>query len=102
MPPRLDTPYAKKMTQLAGRIFGDFGRPVDSKSRRILRITSQEPPAYKLKDYYAPVTEYEHILYKLRYLGLYRSEHADFQDEMKRLRELRGKGKRAKGQKKPE
>ncbi|TPP60125.1 28S ribosomal protein S33 mitochondrial [Fasciola gigantica] len=51
-----------------------------------------------LKDYYPPLEEYRNILVKLRSLGLYRDEHADFREEMCRLRALRGKGKRKKGE----
>ncbi|CAH8625019.1 unnamed protein product [Schistosoma rodhaini] len=58
---RMTSLYAKKMTMLAGRIFRDVGKQVDS---------------------------------------LFRNEHADFREEMARLRQLRGKGKRKKGESK--
>ncbi|KAK4468058.1 hypothetical protein MN116_008233 [Schistosoma mekongi] len=90
--------YAKKMTLLAGRIFKDVGIQVDSKSMKVVRIMSELPRPLILKDYYPALEEYSNILQKLRYLGLYRDEHADFREEMDRLRELRGKGKRKRGE----
>ncbi|CAH8616486.1 unnamed protein product [Schistosoma rodhaini] len=92
--------YAKKMTMLAGRIFRDVGKQVDSKSMKVVRIMSELPRPMILKDYYPPLEEYNNILQKLRYLGLFRNEHADFREEMARLRQLRGKGKRKKGESK--
>ncbi|KAF5398220.1 Mitochondrial ribosomal protein S33 [Paragonimus heterotremus] len=92
------TNYAKRMSLLAGRIFVDAGRPIDSKSTKVLKIMQELPKPVKLKDYYPPLEEYSSILWKLRYLGLFRDEHADFREEMNRLRELRGKGKRRKGE----
>ncbi|KAH8857533.1 28S ribosomal protein S33 [Schistosoma japonicum] len=92
--------YAKKMTLLAGRIFKDVGRQVDSKSMKVVRIMSELPRPLILKDYYPALEEYSNIMQKLRYLGLYRDEHADFREEMERLRVLRGKGKRKRGESK--
>ncbi|VDP89894.1 unnamed protein product [Echinostoma caproni] len=94
----LSSSYAKRMAILAGRIFVDVGRLVDSKSEKVVRIMGEKPRPLILKDYYPPLEEYRNILVKLRVLGLYRNEHADFRDEMRRLRELRGKGKRKKGE----
>ncbi|KAA0197600.1 Mitochondrial ribosomal protein S33 [Fasciolopsis buskii] len=90
--------YVKRLTVLAGRIFVDVGRVIDKKSEKVVRIMSEKPKPMILKDYYPPLEEYRNILVKLRSLGLYRDEHADFRDEMRRLRELRGKGKRKKGE----
>ncbi|CAH8536764.1 unnamed protein product [Schistosoma turkestanicum] len=92
--------YAKKMTMLAGRIFKDVGKQVDTKSMKIFRIMKELPRPIILKDYYPPLEEYSNILHQLRYIGLYRDEHADFREEMARLRQLRGKGKRRKGERK--
>ncbi|KAL5104256.1 28S ribosomal protein S33 mitochondrial [Taenia crassiceps] len=39
------------------------------------------------------ISEYSAILSQLRQVGLFRDEHADFRDEMDRLRALRGKKK---------
>ncbi|CAL8083651.1 unnamed protein product [Calicophoron daubneyi] len=90
--------YAKRMAMLAGRIFVDVSRPTDSKSLKVVRLMQELPRPLMLKDYYPPLEEYRNILTQLRYLGLYRDEHADFRDEMRRLRELRGKGKRRRGE----
>ncbi|CAH8860795.1 unnamed protein product [Trichobilharzia szidati] len=90
--------YAKRMTLLAGRIFKDVGKPIDNKSMKVVKIMSELPRPMMLKDYYPNLEEYSSILWKLRHVGLYRDEHADFREEMARLRELRGKGKKKKGE----
>ncbi|CAH8568728.1 unnamed protein product [Heterobilharzia americana] len=94
----MSSPYAKRMTLLAGRIFKDVGRQIDNKSMKVVKIMSELPRPMILKDYYTSLEEYSSILWKLRYLGLYRDEHADFREEMARQRKLRGKGKKKKGE----
>lgn len=43
-------------------------------------------------DYYPPHKEWTRLMFRLRDYGLYRDEHHDFREEMRRLRTLRGKG----------
>lgn len=45
----------------------------------------------KTVDYYPRHVETNLLISHLRDYGLFRDEHKDFQDEMRRLRELRGK-----------
>lgn len=49
-------------------------------------------------NYYPRHPETSMMLLKLREYGLYRDEHEDFKDEMKRLRALRGKVPPKKGE----
>lgn len=42
-------------------------------------------------NYYPPHDQWSHLMYRLRHYGLFRDEHEDFREEMKRLRVLRGK-----------
>lgn len=90
--------FTKRMTLLAGRIFVDVGRVDCERNLKLVKIMSEKPMPIIKKDYYPPLEELHHVMVKLRYLGLYRDEHADFTDAMNRLRELRGKGKRRKGE----
>ncbi|VDL85904.1 unnamed protein product [Schistocephalus solidus] len=92
--------YTKRMALLANRIFVDYGRPLDSKSAKVIKVMSEQPEAIKIKDWYPPLEEYSNILATLRRLGLFRDEHADFRDEMDRLRALRGKPRKTWGKKK--
>lgn len=48
--------------------------------------------------YYPRYKETYYLMVHLRELGLFRDEHEDFKEEMKRLRKLRGKGPPPKGQ----
>lgn len=45
----------------------------------------------KTDAYYPRYVQLNTLMYHLRNYGLYRDEHKDFQEEMQRLRELRGK-----------
>ncbi|BHF82526.1 mitochondrial translation [Sparganum proliferum] len=91
--------YTKRMALLANRIFVDYGRPLDPKSAKVIKVMSEQPEAIKIKDWYPPLEEYSNILATLRRLGLFRDEHADFRDEMNRLRALRGKPRKTWGKK---
>jgi small subunit ribosomal protein S33 len=86
-------------------LFFFLARPTHSKSMKVVRLLQVEP--FHKRDYiinwYPRHVENNLLTKKLREYGLYRDEHADFNDEMKRLRYLRGKippkkgeGKRAK------
>lgn len=95
--------YTRRIALLAKRIFVDYGRrPLDNRSARVVRIMSELPEADKRKDWYPPLEEYSAILAQLRQVGLFRDEHADFREEMNRLRTLRGKPKKTWGPKKSE
>ena len=95
------TEYARRMNRLSSRIFGEVVPTATShKSLKAVQLLS-ELPRYKdpqLVDYYPRFRETYYLMLHLRELGLYRDEHWDFSDEMKRLRRLRGKGPPPKGQ----
>ncbi|KAL1116322.1 hypothetical protein AAG570_005817 [Ranatra chinensis] len=88
------TNYCRKMTQLRNRIFGDVIRPTNSKSMKVVALYSERPvnknPEMTI-NYYPRHVETHKLISHLRDYGLYRDEHKDFQEEMQRLRELRGK-----------
>ncbi|KAM8972821.1 small ribosomal subunit protein mS33 [Pelodytes ibericus] len=92
--------YAIRMGRLSSRIFGEVVRPTDDRSMKVVKLFS-EPPLAKRKevyDWYPPHHIYVPLMRSLRYLGLYRDEHEDFKEEMRRLKKLRGKGKPKKGE----
>lgn len=123
---KLPTQYAKRMQYLSNRIFGEVGeltklkfnfhifndiwvfflaRPSTSKGMKVVKLLEAEP--YNKRDYiinwYPRHVETNKLTMELRNLGLFRDEHMDWVEEMKRLRYLRGKippkrgeGKRAK------
>ncbi|CAG9786418.1 unnamed protein product [Diatraea saccharalis] len=89
------TNYARRMKRLSNRIFGEVAIPTNSKSMKVVKIFSQRPlhTNEEIIHYYPRHVETHALMLKLREYGLYRDEHQDFKDEMKRLRELRGKVK---------
>lgn len=92
---KLSTEYARRMTRLSNRIFGEVVRPTNPKSMKVVRMFSEKPLHLRreVTHYYPRHVETGWLMMKLRYYGLYRDEHADFQDEMERMRVLRGKAK---------
>lgn len=120
------TEYAKRMNHLSKRIFGKFfcsefencdymnlltyflgevSIPCDSKSMKVVSLFSDLPLQKKnfFVNWYPRHVETGKLIMRLREYGLFRDEHQDFKEEMKRLRALRGKvppkrgeGKRAK------
>ncbi|XP_062374045.1 28S ribosomal protein S33, mitochondrial [Sardina pilchardus] len=92
--------YAVRMARLSARIFGDVVRPTDSKSMKVVELFKEPPMAQKKEtyDWYPQHRIYYAMTQKLRYMGLFRDEHEDFKEEMRRLRKLRGKGKPKKGE----
>ncbi|XP_019880755.1 28S ribosomal protein S33, mitochondrial [Aethina tumida] len=92
---QLATEYSKRMTRLSNRIFGEVARPTNSKSMKVVKMFSEEPVNLRREvyAYYPRHIETGKLMMKLRHYGLYRDEHADFKDEMARMRELRGKAK---------
>lgn len=93
---KLTTEYSRRMTRLSNRIFGEVPRTTNSKSMKVVKLFSEEP-IHLRKDIYAYYPRHHEIgaiMKKLRYYGLFRDEHADFQEEMDRMRALRGKVKK--------
>ncbi|NXO04070.1 RT33 protein, partial [Rhinopomastus cyanomelas] len=92
--------YALRMARLSAQIFGDVVRPTDSKSMKVVKLFSEEPLAKRkgVYNWYPPHNTYYALMSKLRYFGLYRDEHQDFKEEMRRLKKLRGKEKPKKGE----
>lgn len=90
---KLSTNYARRMNLLSNRIFGEVTRPTNSKSMKVVKLFSAKPLHLNkdITEYYPRHVETGWLMKKLRYYGLYRDEHEDFKDEMKRLRALRGK-----------
>ncbi|NWR69330.1 RT33 protein, partial [Centropus unirufus] len=92
--------YALRMARLSAQIFGEVVRPTDSKSMKVVKLFSEQPLAKRKEVYnwYPPHNTYHALMKKLRYFGLYRDEHQDFKEEMRRLKKLRGKEKPKKGE----
>ncbi|XP_022195487.1 28S ribosomal protein S33, mitochondrial [Nilaparvata lugens] len=91
---KMPTQYAKKMNKLSNNIFTEPTRPVVTKSLKVLRLMSERPRnknPMENSDYYPRHVETGLLMMHLRDYGLYRDEHVDFQEEIKRLRILRGK-----------
>ncbi|RVE48896.1 hypothetical protein evm_006466 [Chilo suppressalis] len=89
------TNYARRMKRLSNRIFGEVAIPTNSKSMKVVKIFSSRPlhTNEEIIHYYPRHVETHALMLKLREYGLFRDEHQDFKEEMKRLRELRGKVK---------
>ncbi|PSN43126.1 28S ribosomal protein S33, partial [Blattella germanica] len=93
------TNYATRMNRLSRRIFGEVIRTTNSKSMKVVQLFS-ENPLYRrpeMVEYYPRHVETGKLMMKLRDYGLFRDEHQDFKEEMRRLRALRGKEKTRKG-----
>ncbi|KAJ7987957.1 hypothetical protein DPEC_G00318640 [Dallia pectoralis] len=92
--------YAVRIARLSARIFGDVVRTTDTKSMKVVQLFKEPPMAQKKEvfDWYPQHKIYYALTQKLRYMGLFRDEHEDFKEEMRRLRKLRGKGKPKKGE----
>lgn len=88
------TEYSRRMKHLSNRIFGEVTRPTTSQSMKVVQMFSEEPLYLKndVVNYYPRHVEMGKIMWNLRLYGLYRDEHADFREEIKRLRAIRGKG----------
>ncbi|KAG2468828.1 28S ribosomal protein S33, mitochondrial [Polypterus senegalus] len=92
--------YALRMARLSARIFGEVARPTDKQSMKVVELFKEQPLALKKEvyDWYPDHNVYYALTQKLRFMGLYRDEHEDFKEEMKRMRKLRGKGPPKKGE----
>lgn len=86
--------YARRMKHLSNRIFGEVSRQTSPQSMKVVQMYSEKPLYLRddIVNYYPRHLETGMLMRKLRELGLYRDEHEDFKEEMKRLRVLRGKG----------
>ncbi|CAH2238614.1 28S ribosomal protein S33, mitochondrial [Pararge aegeria] len=89
------TKYAQRMKRLSNRIFSEVAIPTNPKSMKVVKIFSARPlhTNEEIVHYYPRHVETATLMLKLREYGLFRDEHQDFKEEMKRLRELRGKVK---------
>lgn len=89
------TNYARRMKRLSNRIFGEVAIPTNDKSMKVVQIFSERPlhSNEQVTQYYPRHVETGKLMMRLREYGLFRDEHQDFKEEMKRLRELRGKVK---------
>ncbi|XP_071511958.1 small ribosomal subunit protein mS33-like [Diadema setosum] len=92
--------YARRMARLSARIFGEVYKPTTSQSMKVVQMMSEKPREMRkhIVDYYPPHTETYKLMKYLRFLGLYRDEHADFRDEMKRVQRMKGKAPPKKGE----
>merc|ERR1712029_432842 len=94
--------YARRMARLSAKIFGEISRPTATNQRatKVVKIFSEKPKHLdnRVVNYYPPYKDLTMVFVTLRNYGLYRDEHQDFKDEMKRQRELRGKVKPKKGE----
>ncbi|XP_077450210.1 small ribosomal subunit protein mS33 isoform X1 [Stigmatopora argus] len=92
--------YAVRMARLSAQIFGDVVRQTDSKSMKVVQLFQHPPMARKKEvyDWYPQHNIYYAMTKNLRFWGLFRDEHEDFKEEMRRLRKLRGKGVPKKGE----
>lgn len=92
---KVTTEYARRMNRLSNRIFGEVIRPTTSPSMKVVKLFSAEPVDQRkdIHAYYPRHVETGLLMMRLREYGLFRDEHEDFRDEMKRMRALRGKVK---------
>ncbi|CAF4755563.1 unnamed protein product, partial [Rotaria socialis] len=92
--------YAQRMIRLSQRIFTEYPKVTFSKKKHqeqhehFVRFLDDRPhtsgPLVSM-DYYPRYGEMYHLMEGLREYGLFRNEHRDFQEEVARLRVLRGK-----------
>ncbi|XP_034935469.1 28S ribosomal protein S33, mitochondrial [Chelonus insularis] len=89
----MNTGYAKRMNRLSARIFGEPLRPTHNRSMKVVKIFSEMPAdrCPEITSYYPRHPEIGWLMRCLRLYGLYRDEHEDFNEEIERLRVLRGK-----------
>ncbi|CAH1392291.1 unnamed protein product [Nezara viridula] len=91
---KLQTKYSMRMNYLKNKIFGEVTRPTNSKSMKVVKLMSEQPiqkNPEKTDAYYPRYEQLNVLMDHLRNYGLFRDEHKDFQEEMRRLRALRGK-----------
>ncbi|GAU95986.1 hypothetical protein RvY_07497 [Ramazzottius varieornatus] len=85
--------YTQMMERLSRRIFNEPLKPLNSKGHRIVKAFSEKPidARPEITNYYPPLPQLWKMVRVLRQHGLFRDEHLDFNEEMERLRVLRGK-----------
>ncbi|CAF2306667.1 unnamed protein product [Rotaria sp. Silwood2] len=92
--------YAQRMIRLSQRIFTEYPKIVFSKKQhqeqheKFLRFLDDRPHTSGTlvsMNYYPRYGEMYQLMEGLREHGLFRNEHRDFQEEVARLRVLRGK-----------
>jgi len=90
------TEYAKRMKFLSDSIFGEVRRPTSKESMAVVTKMSRKP--YEMRkeivEYYPAHEHITKLIAQLRAYGLYRCEHADFKEEMAKMRRLKGKEKK--------
>lgn len=88
--------YARRMKFLSDSIFGEVRRPTSKESMAVVTKMSRKPLEIRkeIVEYYPAHEETTKFFATLRGYGLYRDEHADFKEEMARLRRLKGKEKK--------
>ncbi|KAJ0015615.1 hypothetical protein NQD34_009235, partial [Periophthalmus magnuspinnatus] len=69
--------YAVRMARLGAQIFGEVVRPTDTRSLKVVRLFREQPLAKRKEvyDWYPQHKIYYAMTQKLRFLGLFRSEH---------------------------
>ncbi|VVC95475.1 28S ribosomal protein S33, mitochondrial [Leptidea sinapis] len=87
--------YARRMKRLSNKIFGEVATPTNATSLKVVQMFESRPlhTNEEIIHYYPRHIETHALTSKLREYGLFRDEHQDFVEEMKRLRALRGKVK---------
>merc|ERR1712107_761835 len=80
---------------LSNQIFGEVRRPMNDSQAALVQKFASEPleQSEAWITWYPGLEETAELMRNLRDYGLFRDEHADFKDEMARLRQLRGKVK---------
>jgi len=90
------TEYAKRMKFLSDSIFGEVRRPTSKESMAVVTKMSRKP--YEMRkeivEYYPAHEHITKLIAQLRAYGLYRCEHADFKEEMAKMRRMKGKEKK--------
>lgn len=124
---RSESRYAARMRKLSSQIFNDWLPPAIPSSvqadpyagnnneeyyalqrwvglqltnyNTVLRHAEKAPDLdeYRRPERYPPHPQYRQLTYVLRQHGLFRDEHLDFNQEIKRLKEARGKQFRVRG-----
>uniref|UniRef100_A0AC34QGP0 Small ribosomal subunit protein mS33 n=1 Tax=Panagrolaimus sp. JU765 TaxID=591449 RepID=A0AC34QGP0_9BILA len=100
------TAYGKRVDRLSNRIFGEVIRPTDERSKKVVRIMSEEPLEQredKSVNYFPNLPMFHYLTKMLRFHGLFFDDHVvwrQVQDELKILRgkvvhPVIGQGKRA-------
>ena len=66
--------YAKRISRLSAKIFGEISRPTSVKSLKVTKLFSEEPVYQRasMVDYYPKHPEIGKLMRHLRFLGLYR------------------------------